>query len=471
MSRRLVEIAARVLAARTDRRGFLVKAAVAGSAIAVDPLQFALHPVSAYGYVCRCGNPRCRCGSPCCDGYTEFCCTLTGSNTCPPNTFAGGWWKADGSAFCNGPRYYIDCHTQCSCGAGCVPGVQSFCSPQCDPAQCDCHNGDCNNRVLGCKTFRYGQCHTEIACGGKIICRVVSCVPAYVLDSTCSTVSMSDPNTANHNAPCLEEPPNGLGLYGFTSPSGGSGAWLVGHDGGVFTFGNAPFLGSMGGVKLVQEVVAMASTPSGRGYWLVAHDGGVFAFGDAAFFGSAASLALFKPIVGLAPTPSGHGYWLIASDGGVFSFGNAGFHGSTGGLALIEPMIGMSPTPSGGGYWLVASDGGVFCFGDAKFFGSTGGRTIRGPVAGLVPTPSGMGYYLYGRDGSVYPFGDAPDLGSYASLVNPSPAVPGYLDAFVGMSVTTSLIQGVTTIVSYTLWAVTQIGPPPTAQAYNFSVA
>ena len=26
----------------------------------------------------------CECGSLCCDGYTEFCCTMTGSNTCPP---------------------------------------------------------------------------------------------------------------------------------------------------------------------------------------------------------------------------------------------------------------------------------------------------------------------------------------------------------------------------------------------------
>jgi hypothetical protein len=32
--------------------------------------------------------------------------------------------------------------------------------------------------------------------------------------------------------------------------------------------------------------VAMAATPTGHGYWLVGLDGGVFSFGDAQFFGS-----------------------------------------------------------------------------------------------------------------------------------------------------------------------------------------
>jgi hypothetical protein len=32
----------------------------------------------------------------------------------------------------------------------------------------------------------------------------------------------------------------------------------------------------------------MAATPSGKGYWLVASDGGIFTFGDAAFLGTPA---------------------------------------------------------------------------------------------------------------------------------------------------------------------------------------
>ncbi|TAN22375.1 MAG: hypothetical protein EPN30_09040, partial [Actinomycetota bacterium] len=40
---------------------------------------------------------------------------------------------------------------------------------------------------------------------------------------------------------------------------------LVGSDGGIFTFGDAGFFGSMGGAKLNQPVVGMAATPSGNG--------------------------------------------------------------------------------------------------------------------------------------------------------------------------------------------------------------
>ena len=71
-------------------------------------------------------------------------------------------------------------------------------------------------------------------------------------------------------------------------------------DGGIFTFGDATFYGSTGGMHLNQPIVGMAATPDGKGYWLVASDGGIFAFGDAAFYGSTGSLKLNKPIVGMA---------------------------------------------------------------------------------------------------------------------------------------------------------------------------
>jgi len=49
----------------------------------------------------------------------------------------------------------------------------------------------------------------------------------------------------------------------------------------------------------------MASTPSGQGYWLVASDGGVFPFGDAPGLGSTGGMALNKPFVGMAAPPFG----------------------------------------------------------------------------------------------------------------------------------------------------------------------
>ncbi len=67
----------------------------------------------------------------------------------------------------------------------------------------------------------------------------------------------------------------------------------------------------------------MASTLNGLGYWLVASDGGIFSYGNAAFLGSRGGQPLNKPIVGMAATPDGGGYWLVASDGGIFSYGDA----------------------------------------------------------------------------------------------------------------------------------------------------
>jgi hypothetical protein len=75
---------------------------------------------------------------------------------------------------------------------------------------------------------------------------------------------------------------------------------------------------------------------------LVATDGGIFSFGDARFYGSTGGIVLNKPVVGMAATPDGRGYWLVATDGGIFSFGDARFYGSTGGIVLNKPVVGIS---------------------------------------------------------------------------------------------------------------------------------
>lgn len=82
----------------------------------------------------------------------------------------------------------------------------------------------------------------------------------------------------------------------------------------------------------VSGAVEICSTPSGKGYWIVGSDGGVFTYGDAGFYGSVPGIKppvkLNAPIVGMAATPTGLGYWLLGKDGGVFTFGDAGFYGS-----------------------------------------------------------------------------------------------------------------------------------------------
>ena len=97
--------------------------------------------------------------------------------------------------------------------------------------------------------------------------------------------------------------------------------------------------------QLSQPVVGMAALPDGGGYWLVASDGGVFSFGDAGYFGSMGAVHLDAPVVGMAATPSGNGYWLVASDGGVFSFGDATFFGSMGAQPLQNPVTSIVGDP------------------------------------------------------------------------------------------------------------------------------
>jgi hypothetical protein len=202
-------------------------------------------------------------------------------------------------------------------------------------------------------------------------------------------------------------PDNGTYSEGLTRPS--LGYWLVGRDGGIFSFGDAPFAGSTGGIHLNQPIVGMAANPAGPGYWFVASDGGIFAFGGAPFFGSTGALHLNKPIVGMAPVASGQGYYLVASDGGIFAFGpDAKFRGSTGAIKLNKPIVGMTVTPNGRGYWMVASDGGVFSFGNgASFFGSTGAIKLAQPIVGIAPTNSNQGYWFVAADGGIFSFGDA----------------------------------------------------------------
>jgi hypothetical protein len=219
-------------------------------------------------------------------------------------------------------------------------------------------------------------------------------------------------------APAL---PGGLSAHAAAAPT--KGYWFVAADGGIFSYGDAGFLGSTGSLKLNQPIVGMAPTPTGRGYWFVAADGGVFSFGDGYFYGSTGALKLNRPIVGMAPTPSGRGYWFVASDGGIFSFGDAAFFGSTGAIRLAKPIVGMAASPTGRGYWFVASDGGVFNYGDAAFYGSGAGSALRSPVVGISATSSGKGYYLAAADGTVIAFGDAVFRGSMGGKTLKSPIV------------------------------------------------
>ncbi|HEU0103379.1 MAG TPA: twin-arginine translocation signal domain-containing protein [Mycobacteriales bacterium] len=213
----LVDRLSAVLDARTSRRGFLARTAVVGSALAVGPVQYLVRPGTAYAAVC--GDD-----STCGSGYTVFCATiLNGVNRCPPGSLVGGWWKADNSGFCCGSaRYYIDCHSFCSCGCS---GGSAFCGEGCRNCSCGCGpTSSCDQRRVCCNNFRYGQCRTDVACTGPVWCRVVTCTPPWRVPAwACSSTSATDNNTANHTAPGL---PYCTAIDAFYTAVGGPGSFL-----------------------------------------------------------------------------------------------------------------------------------------------------------------------------------------------------------------------------------------------------
>ena len=211
------------------------------------------------------------------------------------------------------------------------------------------------------------------------------------------------------------------------TPAAQHGYWLVGSDGGIFSFGAAQFYGSTGALTLQRPVVGITPTADDGGYWLVASDGGIFSFGNAGFYGSIPGLGLAPagstnpkrlnaPIVGMVPSADGAGYFMVASDGGVFAFGDAKFEGSCPGIGGCSgAAVAVMPDASGNGYWLVTATGHVYAFGDAVNYGAPGPQPV--PVTAAVRTKDGAGYWLLFANGVVAPYGDAANLGGPAGAV------------------------------------------------------
>ena len=94
--------------------------------------------------------------------------------------------------------------------------------------------------------------------------------------------------------------------------------------------GAAPFEGDLGIEALNAPIVDMASTPSHQGYWLVPSDGGVFSFDDAAFSGSLGGHALTTTVAAAMSDPAG-GYRLVSSARTGVPFGAPTFPAPPGG--------------------------------------------------------------------------------------------------------------------------------------------
>jgi len=166
--------ASRKLSKRVSRRGFLTRAAMTAAALAVAPTSPFIRPATAT-HQCSNSGPcpgspcsQCSSGQTCCqDGYTAFCCQLTGTNVCPSDTEIGGYWKCtqyNGNMLCsnnNGVRWYLDCNML-------------------DINDCTCHcvDQDCNKRRVCCNGFKYPGCNpaSPVTC---IKCRIVRCTKPW----------------------------------------------------------------------------------------------------------------------------------------------------------------------------------------------------------------------------------------------------------------------------------------------------
>jgi Peptidase A4 family len=237
-------------------------------------------------------------------------------------------------------------------------------------------------------------------------------IPINMVDESGNVIASAGPTTASGSPPAS--------TFTDTFVPSARGYWLVGSDGGIFSFGGAQFYGSTGSLHLQRPVVGIVPTFDHAGYWLDASDGGVFSYGDTQFYGSIPGLGLHPaasglpnslnaPIVGMVPSFDDNGYFMVGSDGGVFAFGDAHFAGSCPGIGgCAGSAVAVMPDATGNGYWLVTSAGNIYTFGDAPYFGAPG----HGTVTSAVPTPDGQGYLILLSDGEVFHYGDAPAAGS-----------------------------------------------------------
>ncbi len=264
-------------------------------------------------------------------------------------------------------------------------------------------------------------------------------------------------------------------------PSGGVGGyWINAADGGVFSFGNAQFHGSMGGMRVERTRSSASRRPTTpTGYWEVAtrrwrvqlrrrqllrqHRQHPIEQADGRDGGHARRgwlLARGRPTVASSPTATpastaaraasrstsrssgwcrrttAVGYWLIASDGGVFAFGDAGFFGSLGGA---PPVHGARRRGADARRWRVLGPRRQrhgLRLRRRPTVGVAGVSptlsTMKSPMTGLIPDFSGQGFDAVNGGGQAFAFGDAPYFGDVTT------AVPGYSGHAVGIAVTPS---------------------------------
>src|SRR6202021_2816958 len=123
------------------------------------------------------------------------------------------------------------------------------------------------------------------------------------------------------------------------------------------------------GKSSAPTAVQIIHNTTSKGYWLLSNQGGVYSYGGAPFYGSAAGQSYFagQTAVGMAVDAAGTGYWILSANGGIYSYGSAPFYGSAAGQSYFagQTAVGMAVDAAGTGYWILSANGGIYSYGSA----------------------------------------------------------------------------------------------------------
>jgi hypothetical protein len=144
----------------------------------------------------------------------------------------------------------------------------------------------------------------------------------------------------------------------------------------------------------------MASTSDGQGYWLVASDGGVFTFGDAQFYGSTGGMVLNKPVVGMAATSDGRATGWSPPTAACSPSATPSSSGAWAWTRLAAPVVGLTATPDGGGLPHGRLRRRHLRLRGRRILRIGTGAPLTAPVVGMAARPGG--YWLaYGATASL----------------------------------------------------------------------
>ena len=255
--------AAGLLERKSSRRGFLIGSAMVGSAVAVAGCAPGTQPGSPYSHITDCARRR---SAPTATPSSAAPST-SGLNTCPPGSFVGGWWRADLLQLLQRHPLLHRLHAELLRAR---PRQRVLRRVHRVPLR----EVAATRARIYCNYFRYGQCHQEIGITGPIACRVVTCVPPYLIAElrvqprpprSTTPLPSTRPRTAARRRP--PPPPPVLPVtVGVSSPEAGKLAMFYrGAGGNIFGFlstGGASFQGGQLG-PAVTSAVTSASDASG----------------------------------------------------------------------------------------------------------------------------------------------------------------------------------------------------------------